>query len=68
MMMRKLLEPYDLNGRHLRNRFVMPPMTRARRPDNIADKKTALYYRERASAGLIVSEGSFVSPEAQGYI
>ncbi|MDR6126694.1 MULTISPECIES: hypothetical protein [unclassified Sphingomonas] len=66
--MKKLLETYDLSGRQLRNRFVMAPMTRARRPDDIADEETALYYRQRASAGLIVSEGSFVSPEAQGHI
>lgn len=66
--MKNLLEPYDLSGRQLRNRFVMAPMTRARRPDCVADEETATYYRQRASAGLIVSEGTFVSPEAQGYI
>lgn len=66
--MKKLLEPYKLGDNRLRNRFVMAPMTRARRPDHIADEETALYYRQRASAGLIVSEGTFVSPEAQGYI
>lgn len=46
----------------------MAPLTRARRPDNVANEETATYYRQRASAGLIISEGSFVSPEAQGYI
>jgi N-ethylmaleimide reductase len=66
--MKKLLETYDLGGRQLQNRFVMAPMTRARRPDCVADGETANYYRQRASAGLIVSEGTFVSPEAQGYI
>lgn len=66
--MKTLLESFDLSGRLLKNRFVMAPMTRARRPDCVADKETATYYRQRASAGLIVSEGSFVSPEAQGYI
>lgn len=66
--MKKLLETYDLSGRQLRNRFVMAPLTRARRPDNVANEETATYYRQRASAGLIISEGSFVSPEAQGYI
>ena len=66
--MKKLLETYDLSGRELRNRFVMAPMTRARRPDCVANTETATYYRQRASAGLIVSEGSFVSPEAQVYI
>ena len=66
--MKKLFETYDLSRRELRNRFVMAPMTRARRPDCVANEETATYYRQRASAGLIVSEGSFVSPEAQGYI
>jgi len=66
--MKKLLETYKLSGRQLRNRFVMAPMTRARRPDCVANEETAAYYRQRASAGLIISEGTFVSPEAQGYI
>ena len=66
--MKTLLESYNLSGRQLQNRFVMAPMTRARRADCVADEQTAVYYRRRASAGLIVSEGSFVSPEAQGYI
>ena len=66
--MKTLLETFDLSGRLLQNRFVMAPMTRARRPDCVADEETATYYSQRASAGLIVSEGTFVSPEAQGYI
>lgn len=66
--MKTLLKKYDLSGRELHNHFVMAPMTRARRPDNIPDDETAVYYRQRASAGLIVSEGLPVSPEAQGYI
>jgi N-ethylmaleimide reductase len=63
-----LFEEYDLAGRRLRNRIVMAPMTRARRPDCVANAETATYYRQRASAGLIVSEGTPVSPEGQGYI
>ena len=46
----------------------MAPMTRARRPDCIADAETARYYQQRASAGLIISEGTPVSEEGQGYI
>ncbi|WAJ31001.1 alkene reductase [Antarcticirhabdus aurantiaca] len=66
--MKKLLQNHDLAGRRLNNRIVMAPMTRARRPDLVPDRETATYYRQRASAGLIVSEGTPVSPEAQGYI
>jgi N-ethylmaleimide reductase len=47
---------------------VMAPMTRARNPDNIANEQTAIYYAQRASAGLIVSEGTTISEEAQGSI
>lgn len=66
--MNDLHQTYRLAGHELRNRFVMAPMTRARRPDTVPDTETALYYRQRAGAGLIVSEGTPVSPEAQGYI
>ncbi|RYZ89540.1 MAG: alkene reductase [Proteobacteria bacterium] len=52
----------------LANRIAMAPMTRARNPDCIANELTALYYCQRATAGLIVSEGTPVSPEGQGYI
>lgn len=63
-----MLQKYDLAGHKLANRFVMAPMTRARRPDYIANEETAIYYRQRASAGLIITEGTPVSPEGQGYI
>lgn len=66
--MTDLFAPFRFAGHELRNRFVMAPMTRARRPDYVPDAETALYYRQRASAGLIVSEGTPVSPEGQGYI
>ncbi|MBG0510851.1 alkene reductase [Agrobacterium sp. MOPV5] len=65
--MNSLFEPYDLAGRTLRNRFVMAPMTRARAKDGIADAETALYYRQRATAGLIVTEGTPISQEGQGF-
>jgi N-ethylmaleimide reductase len=65
--MKTLFDSYDLAGLTLRNRIVMAPMTRARRPDYIPNADTALYYRQRAGAGLIISEGAPVSPEGQGY-
>lgn len=63
-----LFDPYDLSGLRLANRVVMSPMTRARNPDLVANALTALYYAQRASAGLIITEGTPVSPQAQGYI
>jgi N-ethylmaleimide reductase len=66
--MSKLFTPFDLTGITLRNRIVMAPMTRARAPHDIADERTALYYAQRATAGLIVSEGTPISRQGQGYL
>lgn len=44
----------------------MAPLTRARTARDIADERTALYYAQRATAGLIVSEGTSISREGQG--
>lgn len=63
----RLLERFELGGLTLPNRVVMAPMTRSRAPVETADGQTALYYRQRAAAGLIVSEGIPISPEAVGY-
>ncbi len=63
-----LFHPFDLSGTALRNRIAMAPMTRARNPGSVANELTAQYYRQRASAGLIISEGTPVSPQGQGYI
>lgn len=66
--MKDIFKPYTARGLALRNRIVMAPMTRARAPDDIADVCTALYYTQRATAGLIISEGTPVSREGQGYL
>lgn len=66
--MADIFQPYDLNGILLRNRIVMAPMTRSRAPHDAADTMTALYYAQRATAGLIVSEGTPISREGQGYL
>ena len=51
------------------NRIVMAPLTRSRAgPGNVPTQLSALYYAQRASAGLIISEASQVAPEGQGYI
>jgi N-ethylmaleimide reductase len=63
-----LLTPLRLGPYTLRNRMVMAPMTRSRAgAGNVPTPLTATYYEQRASAGLIVSEGSQVSPQGVGY-
>ncbi|WP_312440378.1 alkene reductase [Janthinobacterium sp.] len=64
----KLLESYNLGGLRLRNRVVMAPLTRSRATDDVANDMTAVYYGQRATAGLIISEGSPISREGQGYL
>jgi NADH:flavin oxidoreductases, Old Yellow Enzyme family len=65
-----LLKPIKLGRYELPNRIFMAPMTRSRadNPDNAATPLIAEYYAQRASAGLIITEGSQVSPQAVGYI
>ena len=67
--MSSLFNPYLLGPNHLKNRIVMAPLTRRRaeNPDLAATPLMARYYRQRAGAGLIISEGSQVSPRAYGY-
>lgn len=66
-----LLQKYQLNDLDLPNRMVMAPMTRSR-ADNSGKIATAAlqgeYYAQRASSGLLISEGSPVSERAVGYI
>lgn len=57
-------------GQHtLSNRIVMPPMTRSRasQPGDSANDIMATYYAQRASAGLIISEGTQISEMGKGY-
>lgn len=66
-----LLQAYKMGNLELPNRVVMAPLTRSR-ADNPDNKPTedlhVQYYKERASAGLIITEGSQVSKQAVGYI
>lgn len=65
-----LLTSYKMGDLTLKNRIVMAPMTRSR-ADNAENAPTqihATYYKQRASAGLIITEGSQVSKAAVGYI
>ncbi|MGF6723536.1 2,4-dienoyl-CoA reductase-like NADH-dependent reductase (Old Yellow Enzyme family) [Paraburkholderia sp. GAS41] len=63
-----LFDTFDLQGTALKNRIVMAPLTRSRAPHDIADERIALYYTQRATAGLIVSEGTPISREGQRYL
>jgi len=63
-----LFEPLQLGALKLRNRIVMAPMTRMRAGAGHAPTAlNAEYYAQRASAGMIVTEGVAVSPQAQGF-
>ncbi|MFI0395076.1 alkene reductase [Paracoccus jiaweipingae] len=62
-----LFSPVDLGPYRLTNRIVMAPLTRSRAVNGVANAMMADYYRQRAGAGLIVSEGVTVSPQAVGY-
>lgn len=66
--MKTLFTPYNLGGVELKNRVVMAPMTRTRTLNDIADDVVALYYAQRASAGLLITEGLPVSEEGRGYL
>src|SRR5215510_12774956 len=64
-----LFTPIEVGLLHLKNRVVMAPLTRSRAANgNVPTALNALYYAQRASAGLIISEATQVSPEGQGYI
>lgn len=63
----KLFTPIKVGGLELKNRIVMAPMTRCRAIDNIPNDLMAEYYKQRASAGLIITEGTSPSPNGLGY-
>lgn len=62
-----LFSPYQLGNIELQNRMVMAPMTRCRAINNVPSPLMAEYYGQRASAGLIIAEGTSPSPNGLGY-
>jgi len=66
-MSSKLFTPAKLGMLTLQNHFVMAPMTRSRAIGNIPNSLMATYYGQRASAGLIITEGTSPSPNGLGY-
>jgi N-ethylmaleimide reductase len=65
--MASLFTPFQLGRNDLPNRIVMSPMTRSRAPGNVPNASMATYYALRASAGLIITEGTAPSPNGLGY-
>ena len=66
--MKSLFEPCQLGSVELKNRVVMAPMTRSRSYDD--GTPTAMmvdYYRQRGSAGLIITEGTYTAEDGKGY-
>lgn len=63
-----LFSPVEFGSLKLNNRIIMAPMTRSRADNNgCANDLMALYYQQRASAGLIISEGTYPSEDGKGY-
>lgn len=66
--MSTLFDPIDLGSIHCPNRILMAPLTRGRAsPGHIPNAMMQLYYAQRASAGLIISEATGISKEGLGW-
>ncbi|MCZ4282933.1 alkene reductase [Kiloniella laminariae] len=68
-MRHSLFDPLRLGANDLPNRIAMAPMTRCRttQPGDVPNALMARYYGQRASAGLIITEATQISPQGQGY-
>ncbi|WP_415853280.1 alkene reductase [Sinomonas sp. G460-2] len=67
-MTQRLFDPVLVGGQLLPNRIVLPPLTRSRATsDGVPTPLMAKYYRQRSGAGLIVAEGTVVSPQGNAY-
>lgn len=64
-----LFNTFNLSGLALKNRMVMAPLTRNRaiHGSDVPSQLNAEYYSQRATAGLIISEATQISPTAKGY-
>lgn len=66
--MPSLFDPLTVGDLHLPNRIIMAPLTRLRAGETrVPNALMAAYYAQRASAGVIISEGVPISPRAVGY-
>ncbi|HJV91132.1 MAG TPA: alkene reductase [Holophagaceae bacterium] len=66
-MSHPLFDPFQLGRLTLRNRVVMAPMTRCRATGNVPNALMAEYYGQRATGGLLITEGTAPAPEGLGY-
>ena len=62
-----LFDPIQAGDLHLANRIAMAPLTRNRSPRAVPRDITATYYAQRASAGLLITEGTAITHQGQGY-
>ncbi|WP_345979034.1 alkene reductase [Sulfurimonas sp. HSL3-2] len=63
-----LFSPIKIGNYNLKNRIFMAPMTRCRSiKDNVPNDLMVEYYAQRATAGLIITEGTQISPQGIGY-
>ncbi len=65
--MTTLFSPLQAGALHLANRIAMAPLTRNRAPQATPRELNATYYRQRAGAGLLISEATAISQQGQGY-
>ena len=65
--MATLFDPVRFGDIQLANRIVMAPLTRNRAPRQTPHALHVEYYRQRASAGLIITEATQIRPDGQGY-
>jgi len=67
--MNPLFTPFTIGDLELPNRLIMAPLTRGRADDgSIPNEMMAEYYRQRASAGLIITEATHISPQGRGWV
>jgi NADH:flavin oxidoreductase / NADH oxidase family len=63
----KLYQPILLGTKTLQNRIAIAPLTRYRAIGHVVNQLHVEYYKQRATAGLIVTEATFISQKAGGY-
>jgi len=64
-----LFRKQKLGAIELSNRMIMAPLTRSRaqQPGDIPNELNAEYYQQRASAGMIITEATYITPQGKGY-
>lgn len=63
-----IFDPATLGGQSLKNRLVLPPLTRSRAGDlGVPTDLMEVYYRQRSGAGLVIAEGTVISAQGSAY-